>query len=83
MPDTPDIALSVFNLQYSVAGRQIIRGATFEVARGENFLILASSGAGKTTLMKLCAGILEPQRGTVFIEGKDLWKYSSSRKGFS
>ncbi|MHC4778226.1 MAG: ATP-binding cassette domain-containing protein [Planctomycetota bacterium] len=80
MPDTPDIALSVFNLQYSVAGRQIIRGATFEVARGENFLILASSGAGKTTLMKLCAGILEPQRGTVFIEGKDLWKYSYSAR---
>ena len=72
MQDASDIMLSAYNLQYAVGGRQIIRGATFEVGRGENFLILASSGAGKTTLMKLCAGILSPDRGSVFVEGQDL-----------
>lgn len=67
-----DIALSAHNLQYSAGGRQIIRGATFEVQRGETFMILASSGAGKTTLMKICAGILEPDAGTVRVDGTDL-----------
>jgi len=72
MQDASDIVLSAYNLQYAVGGRQIIRGATFEVGRGENFLVLASSGAGKTTLMKLCAGILNPDKGTVFVEGRDM-----------
>jgi ABC-type multidrug transport system ATPase subunit len=72
MQDASDIVLSAYNLQYSAGGRQIIRGATFEVSRGETFLVLASSGAGKTTLVKLCAGILNPDQGSVLVEGQDL-----------
>jgi ABC-type transporter Mla maintaining outer membrane lipid asymmetry ATPase subunit MlaF len=80
MQGASDIVLSAFNLQYTAGGRQIIRGATFEVRRKENFLVLASSGAGKTTLMKLCAGILTPDRGTVYVEGKDMSTFSTAAK---
>ena len=80
MQDASDIMLSAYNVQFAAGGRQIIRGATFEVGRGENFLVLASSGAGKTTLMKRCAGILAPDKGAVLVEGQDLALLSPEAK---
>jgi ABC-type lipoprotein export system ATPase subunit len=41
-----------------------------EVAPGEQALLTASSGAGKSTLLQLIAGLLDPQQGTVEIDGQ-------------
>ena len=43
-----------------------------EVAVGEYFVVLGPSGAGKTLLLQLIAGILQPDRGRVLIDGVDM-----------
>ena len=45
---------------------------SFEVARGEFFALLGPSGCGKTSLMRLIAGFEAPDRGRVFLNGKDI-----------
>ena len=55
------------NLCYSIGGRKILEDFDFCLERGVNRTILGVSGAGKTTILKLLLGLLEPDAGRVFI----------------
>lgn len=48
--------------------RSVLTGATFEVARGELVALMGPSGAGKTTMMRVIAGLEPFQSGTVQVE---------------
>ncbi len=43
---------------------------TFEVKRGETFCIVGENGSGKSTMLQMVAGILQPTRGTVEVRGR-------------
>ncbi|MBW8269978.1 ABC transporter ATP-binding protein [Caldovatus aquaticus] len=53
-------------------GRTIFERVSFEVRRGEIFVILGGSGCGKSTLLKLMIGLYEPAAGSVELLGRDL-----------
>ncbi|MBZ9761652.1 ATP-binding cassette domain-containing protein [Mesorhizobium sp. CA8] len=48
------------------------RAATFEVARGEVFVIMGLSGSGKSTLLRCLPWLIEPTTGDLFFDQKDL-----------
>jgi ABC-type multidrug transport system ATPase subunit len=73
-------AIAVRDLHYTVHNRDIISGVSFSIATGDIFTILSSSGGGKTTLLRICAGLLEPVSGTVEIEGHDLLDYRKTHR---
>jgi NitT/TauT family transport system ATP-binding protein len=50
----------------------IFQGFNWQVQRGETWAILGSSGCGKTTLLYLLAGLLQPTSGEILIEGQPL-----------
>jgi ABC-type multidrug transport system fused ATPase/permease subunit len=50
-------------------GRRVLDGVTLHVAPGEHLAVVGPSGAGKTTLGKLVAGLLHPQGGGAWIGG--------------
>jgi ATP-binding cassette subfamily C protein len=65
-----------------------LAGATLRLSRGEWLGIGGASGAGKTTLVDLVAGLLEPQRGTISVDGQRLagkrlrrWRHGLSYVG--
>ena len=49
-----------------------IRGASFEVPTGNIVTILGSNGAGKTTVLKTVCGVMDPQKGSVTFEGREI-----------
>ncbi len=49
-----------------------VRDLTLEVARGEMFGIVGPDGAGKTTTLRLLAGVLRPSAGAIEVEGVDV-----------
>ena len=49
-----------------------IRGVSFEVNAGSIVTILGSNGAGKTTVLKTVSGVMDPQKGTVTFEGREI-----------
>jgi len=55
------------NLSYSVGGRRILENFDFCLERGVNRTILGVSGSGKTTILKLLLGLLQPEAGRVCI----------------
>lgn len=50
----------------------VLRDISFEVEKGQTFSIIGPSGSGKTTLLGLCAGLDEPNAGSVELCGHDL-----------
>ncbi len=52
---------------YSIGGRTILEDFDFRLEHGVNRTILGVSGAGKTTILKLLLGLLEPDSGNIFI----------------
>lgn len=59
------------------SSNNIIDGLNFELSRGEKFLIVGENGVGKSTLLKLIAGILEPDKGSISLGNKtDLGYYA-------
>jgi branched-chain amino acid transport system ATP-binding protein len=56
-----------------------IRGVSFDVPQGEIVTILGANGAGKTTILKTISGIMDPQKGSVSYEGREIQKMDPDR----
>jgi len=60
------------NFSYDV--RPILKGINMTVPRGRIVAIMGLSGCGKTTILRMIAGVLKPDTGTVRVDGRDLGK---------
>ena len=60
------------NLSGGYKGITILDNLSFEVFKGEVFVILGGSGCGKSTLLKLLTGLLGPMKGEIRILGKEI-----------
>ena len=52
------------------ARRWALQGVSFKVSRGQGFGVLGANGMGKTTLLSVLLGIVQPERGSVLIQGR-------------
>jgi len=66
------IMIKVEDLHKSFNGFEVLRGATFAVAKGEILALMGRSGYGKSVLLKHVAGLMKPDRGRVLIDNKDI-----------
>ncbi|WNO09587.1 LPS export ABC transporter ATP-binding protein [Teredinibacter sp. KSP-S5-2] len=60
------------HLAKSYKGRQVVIDVSMSVNDGQVVGLLGPNGAGKTTCFYMIAGIVKPERGNVFIDGKDV-----------
>jgi phospholipid/cholesterol/gamma-HCH transport system ATP-binding protein len=63
--------IEIENLAMAYGGRVVMEDLSFQILRGEIFVIMGGSGSGKTTLLKTMVGLEEPARGTMLFEGED------------
>ncbi len=66
------VAFDRVSFRYAADGDPALLGAAFDAKPGEMVAILGQSGAGKSTMLKLTAGLYYPQAGAVSIDGLDL-----------
>lgn len=64
--------LSLKNIEKSFGETSVLRGVDLDVGKGEFVTILGSSGCGKTTILRIIAGLLDADGGTVYIDGEDV-----------
>ncbi|KAJ6343575.1 hypothetical protein OIU76_005340 [Salix suchowensis] len=65
-----DILIECRNVYKSFGEKHILRGVSFKIRHGEAVGIIGPSGTGKSTILKIIAGLLAPDRGEVYIRGK-------------
>lgn len=73
--------IRVRNLTAEYGDSVVLDDLSFEVHRGEVFVILGGSGCGKSTLLKHMIGLCEPSRGEVLIDGDDIVGAEGADKG--
>jgi phospholipid/cholesterol/gamma-HCH transport system ATP-binding protein len=69
-PDRPAIKLDRVSKAFGT--KRVLDNVSFEVQQGQGFCILGRSGTGKSVTLKHIIGLMKPDRGRVFIEGRDI-----------
>jgi len=74
-----DAVIEVRDLDFSRGTRAIFKNLNITIERGDVTAIMGPSGTGKTTLLKLIARQLHPDRGQVLVDGVDVATLSQSK----
>ncbi len=72
MPEQKDVIIEVANLGKSLGGQIVLNGTNLKIYRGETLVIIGRSGCGKSVLLKHLIGLLRPDSGNIFVDGKDI-----------
>ena len=67
-----DALLTVSNVETFYGPIMALRGVSFSVPAGSIVTILGANGAGKTTILKTVSGVMDPQKGTIALEGRPI-----------
>lgn len=74
------IVLRVNGLVKTFGRRRVVDGVEFQVSTGEIVGLLGPNGAGKTTTFRMTCGMIEPDRGKVELQGKDVTRWPMFRR---
>jgi len=64
--------ISIRDLYKSFGTNHVLRGINLDIYQGENVVVLGRSGTGKSVLIKIIAGLLKPDTGSVNVLGNDV-----------
>jgi phospholipid/cholesterol/gamma-HCH transport system ATP-binding protein len=66
------IKIRIRDLHKSFGAKQVLDGVDLDVAEGESVVVIGGSGTGKSVLLKCVLGLLEPDRGSILIDGQEV-----------
>lgn len=72
--------ITVKNLNKSFDGRQVLKDISMSFRKGECNMLIGASGSGKTVLLNMLIGLLEPDSGEIWYENEEFTKMSSTEK---
>ncbi|PYS73214.1 MAG: hypothetical protein DMF73_06465 [Acidobacteria bacterium] len=75
------IAASVRGVSKRFKKSRVLEDISFDVAEGESLVLLGASGSGKTTILRIIAGLEQPDSGRVILHGKDVTDLPARERG--
>src|SRR5256714_15288522 len=75
------VAASVRGISKRFKKSRVLEDVSFDVAEGESLVLLGASGSGKTTILRIIAGLEQPDKGRVFLHGKDVTDLPARERG--
>jgi sulfate/thiosulfate transport system ATP-binding protein len=75
------MSIAVEQLSKRFGGHAVVDRVSLEVADGELFVLLGTSGSGKSTILRLIAGLIEPDAGRVLLHGRDVTSLAPQERG--
>ena len=70
-----ELTLKNVTYKYPKSKKPALKNVNLEIKRGLHYGFVGFSGAGKSTAVDICNGLLKPQIGEVFIDGKNLYEF--------
>jgi len=77
----PQVAARVVGLSKRFGKTSVLEDINFEVAEGETLVLLGASGSGKTTILRIIAGLEQPYTGQVILHGKNVTELPARERG--
>jgi ABC-type Fe3+/spermidine/putrescine transport system ATPase subunit len=74
-------AASVLGVSKRFGKTSVLENISFDVAEGEALVLLGASGSGKTTILRIIAGLEQPYTGRVVLHGKDVTELPARERG--
>lgn len=65
--DARETVIRLADVHKGFAGKRVLQGLDLTVRRGESFVMIGASGSGKSVTLKLVVGLLQPDRGEVWV----------------
>lgn len=78
-----NIILSLKNVSKTLGDKTILDDISLDIRKGEFVTLLGPSGCGKTTTLRILAGFLSPDSGSVMLEGKDIASLPPYKRPFN
>ncbi|HEX5212816.1 MAG TPA: ATP-binding cassette domain-containing protein [Pseudolabrys sp.] len=75
--------LQLRDVALTFGGTPLLTGAELSVSTGERVSLVGRNGSGKSTLLKIAAGLVEPDRGSVFVQPGAVVRYLPQEPDFS
>ncbi len=74
-------ALTLSDITKRFKADTVLDGVSLDVGEGETLVLFGPSGAGKTVLLRLIAGVIEPDEGRILIHGRDVGEVAPEERG--
>jgi len=65
-------AIEFRNVSLNFDGQPVLKDISFKLAQGEMIMVLGESGSGKSVLLRLAIGLLQPDAGQIFVSGREI-----------
>lgn len=69
--------IQLCDLTYGYASKPVLDNLSVTIGQGDFYAVMGANGCGKTTLLRLVAGLLKPQEGSVMVNGRRVEEYSA------
>lgn len=73
-----DLMVEIKDLSKAFGSNKVLEDISLSVEKGENLVVFGRSGTGKSVLLKCIIGLMKPDKGDIFIEGRDVLKFSQN-----
>lgn len=73
-------SLSFRNVSYGYGGDSVIHDVSFSLGQGERMVLVGPTGSGKTTILNLALGFCQPDRGEIFLCGRNIREVSEAER---
>ncbi len=79
--NSPPVATRVIGVSKRFGKTSVLENINFDVSEGEILVLLGASGSGKTTILRIIAGLEQPYTGKVVLHGKDVTELPARERG--
>ncbi len=78
VPDLMKNVVDIINVSKSFDSLVVLKDISLKVEESENFIVFGQSGSGKSVLLKCIVGLLQPDSGEIYVEGKNILNLNSA-----
>lgn len=72
--------IEIKNLHKNFSKKEVLSGVDLSVDKSSSLVILGGSGSGKSVLIKIISGLIEPSSGSINIDGQNILSFNSKQK---
>ncbi len=77
------VNIKIENLSKKFGDKEVLKSINLEIKKNEIYVLLGTSGCGKTTLLEIIAGLQSQDGGSIYFDDEEISKYEPSMRGIS